>query len=74
MTALIGQLEAQTLLLSIEDRIQLAKFILTSLSTNGSVENAWTMEIKRRIYELESGKVNTVSYETALANAQAAII
>ena len=73
MTALIGQLEEQTLLLSETDRMNLVKFILSSLSDNNSIENAWILEITRRINDIESGQTNTINYETSLMKAQAAI-
>jgi|JI7StandDraft_1071085.scaffolds.fasta_scaffold236046_2 putative addiction module component (TIGR02574 family) len=73
MPSTFADLEYQALLLSPEDRVQLADRLLASLSSNPSVEQEWSAESLRRLAELEAGTDAGVSVESAIARAKAAI-
>lgn len=73
MTPTAAALEAQALQLSPEGRARLADKLLSSLAPAPLVENAWAVEVDRRICELEAGLVNDAPVEDALARARAAI-
>ncbi|WP_295429514.1 addiction module protein [uncultured Thiodictyon sp.] len=73
MSQTIRDMERQALQLSREDRAHLADRLLSSLALDPSVEDAWAIEVDRRITEFESGSVLDVPVEDALARARAAI-
>jgi len=73
MLASIAELESQALQLPPEERVRLADRLLTSLSDDASVDEAWAAEIARRLAELDSGAVELVPYAEAMARARAAI-
>ena len=71
MPPTVADVEAQALQLSMEDRAHLADRLLGSLAADPSVEDAWAIEVDRRITEFESGSVVDVPVEDALARARA---
>jgi putative addiction module component (TIGR02574 family) len=73
MTATIAEVQAHALQLSAEDRAHLADTLLASLSIDNEVDDAWFAEAEQRLAELESGAVNAVSIEVAVARARSAI-
>jgi putative addiction module component (TIGR02574 family) len=68
MTHDATELLRRALALSAEERAELAGSLLESLDgahdDPEAVETAWNKEIARRIEDLDSGKVKTVSLET----------
>ena len=69
----IAELEAQALSLSPEERAHLADKLLSSLGFDPEVEDAWAVEVDRRIQDWDSGAVQAVPVEVSLARARAAI-
>ena len=69
----LASLEAQALKLSPEDRAVLADHLLASLATEQEVEEAWAIELARRIAEIESGRMPLVPVEQAIARARQAL-
>jgi len=73
MPATIADPGAAALKLSPEERARLADPLLTKLSLDEGIEEAWYAEADRRLAELDSGAVTAVSVETAVARARDAI-
>ncbi len=65
--------EAQALKLTAEERARLADRLIASLAEDAEVEQAWAVEVERRIEEIESGRVKLVPAAEAIARARAAI-
>ena len=65
--------EAQALNLSPEERALLADRLITSLFEDHEIENAWAVEVERRIDELDSGRAKPISAADSIARARAAI-
>jgi putative addiction module component (TIGR02574 family) len=65
--------EAQALKLSAEERVRLADRLIASLFDDSEVEEAWAVEVERRIQEIESGRAQLVPASEAIARARAAI-
>jgi putative addiction module component (TIGR02574 family) len=55
-----------------EERVQLADRLLTSLSVDPTVEDAWIAEAQRRLAELEAGTAAAIPVEVAIARARSA--
>ena len=62
-------LEAQALKLTTSERAYLAERLIASLDEDGEIEEAWAVEVERRIAEIESGSVQMVSSAEAIARA-----
>ena len=63
MTAEVSELPKKALTLSSEERAALAGSLLESLDDPASdqrVEEAWDLEIQRRVEEIRFGKVQTI--------------
>ncbi len=73
MSVSITELEVQALALAPEERVRLADRLLTSLAEDSAVDEAWSVEIERRLAALESGSVTPVPYTEVIARARAAI-
>lgn len=73
MPAAINELEAQALKLTPEERALLADRLLSSLSKDQTVEDAWAAESDRRLADAEAGLVKMVPVEDTLARARQAI-
>ena len=73
MSSSLASLEAEALTLSPEDRAVLADHLLASLATERDVEDAWAVEVQRRIGEIESGRMRLVPVEEAVARARQAL-
>jgi len=69
MTTHVTELFAKASLLSEEDRATLAGLLIESLESeiDSDVEEAWRLEIERRVAELDSGTVQTVPWEEVRA-------
>lgn len=66
----LALIEAEALLLSPEERAVLADHLLASLATEREVEDAWAVEIARRIVEVEAGRMSVSPIEEAIARAR----
>jgi putative addiction module component (TIGR02574 family) len=64
--------EAQALKLTVEERARLADRLIASLAED-EVEEAWAVEVERRVEEIESGRAKLVPAAEAIARARAAI-
>jgi putative addiction module component (TIGR02574 family) len=69
MSTHVTELFAQASLLSDEDRATLAGLLIESLESevDPDVEEAWRVEIERRMAELDSGAVQAVPWEEVRA-------
>jgi putative addiction module component (TIGR02574 family) len=65
--------EAQALKLTAEERARLADRLIASLAEDLEVEEAWAVEVERRIEEIESGRAKLVPAAEAIARARADI-
>ena len=73
MSSQLEVVETEALKLSAEDRARLADRLLSSLSDDAEVEEAWAVEVERRIAAIESGRVQLVPAPEAIARARAAL-
>ena len=73
MEAEIDKLEAEALKLAPGERAALAQRLLASLEEDAEIEEAWAVEIERRIAEVESGAVKVIPIEEALARVRASL-
>jgi putative addiction module component (TIGR02574 family) len=73
MEAEIDKLEAEALKLAPGERAALAQRLLASLEEDAEIEEAWAVEIERRIAEVESGAVQVIPIEEALARVRASL-
>lgn len=73
MSSALEAVEAQALMLTPEERAQLADRLIASLFGDREVEEAWAVEVERRIEEIESGRTKLISAAEAIARARAAI-
>ena len=64
---------AQALKLSPEERAQLADRLITNLFEDHEIEDAWAVEVERRIEEIESGRAKLIPATDSIARARAAI-
>jgi putative addiction module component (TIGR02574 family) len=69
MSTHVTELFAQASILSEEERATLAGLLIESLESeiDPDVEEAWRVEIKRRLAELDAGTAETVPWETVKA-------
>jgi len=70
MPSPLSSIEAEALLLSPEERAVLADHLLASLAIEGAVEDAWAVEVERRVREVEAGLMPISSVEEAIARAR----
>ena len=73
MSNQLEAVEAQALMLSPEERAQLADRLITSLFDDQEIESAWATEVERRIEEIESGRAKLIPAADSIARARAAI-
>lgn len=73
MSTQLEVLEAQALALAPEERAQLADRLINSLFDDQDIEEAWAVEVERRIKDIESGRTRLVPASEAIARARAAI-
>jgi putative addiction module component (TIGR02574 family) len=69
MSTHVTELFAKASVLSEEERATLAGLLIESLESevDSDVEEAWRIEIERRLAELDSGAVETVPWEIVKA-------
>jgi putative addiction module component (TIGR02574 family) len=73
MPSQLAVIEAQALKLTAEERARLADRLLSSLSEDHEIEEAWAVEVERRIEAVESGRVQLIPAAEAIARARAAV-
>jgi putative addiction module component (TIGR02574 family) len=73
MSNVIEALQAQALRLTPDERIQLADRLIASVFEDHEVEEAWEVEVERRIEEIESGRSKLIPAAEAIVRARAAI-
>lgn len=69
----LEKLESAALKLAPSDREALAQRLLASLATDLEIEDAWAIEVERRIAEIESGTTQLIPIEEALARVRATL-
>ena len=70
----IDEIEAEALKLSPEERVRLAERLLSSVSRGEEVEEAWVVEVERRIADIEAGRATVVPAADAIARARASLM
>lgn len=73
MSTQLEIIETHALSLAPEERAQLADRSITSLFDDQDVEEAWAVEVERRIKDIESGQAELIPASEAIARARAAI-
>lgn len=73
MSSQLEIVEAQALKLSAEERAELADRLIASLFKDNEIEEAWAVEVERRIEEIESGRAELIPAAEAIARVRAAI-
>ena len=66
-------LEAQALKLSPDERSQLADRLIASLFQDNEIEDAWAVEVERRIKKIEAGRAQLVPATDAIARARGVV-
>jgi putative addiction module component (TIGR02574 family) len=66
-------LEAEALKLTSGERAAFAQLLLASLDEDTEIDEAWAVEVERRIADVESGAVQVIPISEALAQARAAL-
>jgi putative addiction module component (TIGR02574 family) len=66
-------LELEALKLTPGERAALAQRLLASLDEDTEIEDAWAVEIERRIADVESGAVQAIPISEALEQVRAAL-
>jgi putative addiction module component (TIGR02574 family) len=73
MSNQVEVLEAQAMKLTAEERARLADRLIASLTENAEIEEAWAVEVERRIAEIEAGRAPVVPAADAIARARDAL-
>ncbi len=73
MSTQLEVVEAQALALPADERAELADRLIASLFEDQDIEEAWSVELERRIKDIESGRTKLVPASDAIARARAAI-
>jgi putative addiction module component (TIGR02574 family) len=73
MSNQVDVLEAEAMKLTPEERAQLADRLIASLSDDAEIEEAWAVEVERRIAEIEGGRARLVPAGEAIARARDAL-
>ena len=73
MSCQLEMLEAQALKLSPEERAQLADRLIASLFRDTEIEDAWAVEVERRIKKIEAGRAQLVPATDAIARARGVV-
>jgi putative addiction module component (TIGR02574 family) len=71
MTTPLETLEAEAMKLSSGERAAFAQILLASLDEDAEIEDAWALEVERRIADVESGAVQVISINEAIAQVRA---
>lgn len=67
MAMMREQVEAAVQRLPREERARLAEVLIASLDEETEIEQAWSVEIARRVQELQSGAVTSIPAEEVFA-------
>ena len=73
MSTPVEVLEAEAMKLTPEERARLADRLISSLSFDAEIEEAWGVEVERRIAEIEAGRAPVVPAAEAIARARDAL-
>lgn len=73
MSTEIDVLEAEAMKLTPEQRARLADRLIASLFEDAEIEEAWAVEIERRIAEIEAGRASVIPAAEAIARARDAL-
>lgn len=73
MSSQLEVLETEAMKLAPEERVQLADRLLRSLFNDSGIEDAWEIEVDRRVQEIENGRARLIPAAEAIARARAAI-
>ena len=66
-------LEAQALKLTTSKRAHLAQRLIASLDEDAEIEEAWAVEVERRVAEIESGRVEMIPASDAIEQARSSL-
>jgi len=73
MSSEVDLLEAEAMKLSPVDRARLADRLIASLSVDAEREEAWAVEVDRRIAEIEAGRAPVIPAAESIARARDAL-
>lgn len=73
MSSQVEVLESEAMKLTAEERARLADRLIASLSEDAQIEEAWAVEVERRIAEIEAGRAPVVPAAEAIARARDAL-
>lgn len=73
MSSQLEMLEAQALKLSPEERAQLADRLIASLFQGNEIDDAWAVEVERRVKEIEGGRAQLIPAADAIARARGVV-
>jgi putative addiction module component (TIGR02574 family) len=65
--------EAEVLKLSAGERAALAQVLIASLDEEAEIEDAWAVEVERRIADIEAGTAKLIPIADALAQVRHAL-
>jgi putative addiction module component (TIGR02574 family) len=66
-------IESEALKLNVSERAKLAEHLIASLDEDSEIEEAWAAEVSRRIAEIDSGTVQLIPANEAIASVRAAL-
>jgi putative addiction module component (TIGR02574 family) len=69
----VDVVEAEAMKLTPEERARLADRLIASLSDDAAIEEAWAVEVERRIAEIEAGRAPVIPAAEAIARARNAL-
>lgn len=73
MSSQVEILEAEAMKLNLEERARLADRLIASLSEDAQIEEAWAVEVERRLAEIEAGRAPLIPAAEAIARARDAL-
>lgn len=73
METQLERLETEALKLTPGERAALAQRLLESLDVDAEIEEAWAAEVERRIADVESGAVQVIPIDEALAQVRSSL-
>lgn len=73
MPSQLETVEAEAMKLTAEERAELADRLIASLFEDAEIEDAWGVEVERRIEEIEAGRSKLIPASEAIARARAAL-
>lgn len=73
METRLERLETEALKLTPGERAALAQRLWASLAVDPEIEEAWAVEVERRIADVESGAVQVIPMDEALAQVRSSL-